>query len=298
MMPRFFLSAAFVSTLALSSPALAGDPAAAEALFKAGKALMDKKNYAEACPKFEASYKQDPAIGTLLNLADCHEKQGLLARAWVDWGEARDVAKREGDNARADLAARRQTALDPRVPKITVKVVGNIQGYEVYRDTTRLEPAMFGVALPVDPGPHTVSIRRGEEVLKESQVEAKEKGHDEVTLDASDLPAPGPVYTAQPGALGPGQGDKPVMVRRSRGMMAGGIVMTVFGVPTTGVGLYLLGNQRDLAVPAAITLVGAGLLGGGIAMIVVGSKKVPKKPEPTRAELIVGPSSVMVQGQF
>jgi hypothetical protein len=298
MMPRFLLLAAFVAPLALSQPALA-DAATAEALFKAGKGLMDQKNYAEACPKFAASHKLDPAIGTLLNLADCHEKQGLLARAWVDWGEARDMAKREGDNKRADLAARRQATLDPRVPKITVKIVGKVEGYDVYRDETKLEPAMLGVALPVDPGPHKVTIRRGAEVLKESQVESKEKAEDEVTLDATGLPAPGPRQTAeQSGVIVAPKGDKPEMVRRNRGMFAGGIVMaSVGGLTTLGGAVFVAAAPREGAAWGTL-VVGAGLLGGGIALAVVGGKKVPKKPEKARTELFLGPASVMVKGQF
>ncbi|UQA61026.1 tetratricopeptide repeat protein [Polyangium aurulentum] len=298
MIPRFFLSAALVATLAVSAPAVASDPAAAEALFQAGKGLMDKKNYAEACPKFEASYKLDPAIGTLLNLADCHERQGLLARAWVDWGEARDKAKREGDKPRADLASRRQTSLEPRVPKITVNVTGPVEGFDVYRDNTKLDPAMLGVALPVDPGPHTITIRRGADVLKESRVESKERAKDEVTLDATDLPPPPPGQTAQSGAIAPVKTGGVEMVRRSKGMMAGGIVMASIGGVVTPVGLLLLMSDADKGVGWGTTLVGAGMIGGGIALAVVGAKKVPKKPEKPRAELFIGPSSVMVRGQF
>jgi hypothetical protein len=77
-----------------------------------------------------------------------------------------------------------------RGPKIRVKVVGDIAGFDVYRDDTKLDPAMFGVALPVDPGPHTVTTRRDSKVLEESRVESKEKGMDEVTFDATGLPAP------------------------------------------------------------------------------------------------------------
>lgn len=304
MMPRFLLLAAFVAPLAVSQPALA-DAATAEALFKAGKGLMDEKNYAEACPKFAASHKMDPAIGTLLNLADCHEKQGLLARAWVDWGEARDMAKREGDSKRADLAARRQASLDPRVPRITVKITGNVDGFDVYRDDTKLDPAMFGVALPVDPGPHKVSIRRGATVLKESGVESKENARDEVTLDATGLSRPiEPTTTAQTGANGAEEPYyyKPPMVRRSKGMMAGGIVMIILGTPTLILGGYMtLSGAGDGGSGPIVGLVGAGLLGGGIALTAVGAKKVPKFPGPApaaRTELFIGPSSVMVKGQF
>ena len=45
--------------------------AAAETLFREGKALGTDGKIAEACPKFEASLELDRSLGTLLNLADC-----------------------------------------------------------------------------------------------------------------------------------------------------------------------------------------------------------------------------------
>src|SRR5262249_23694305 len=106
----------------LAPPARAGDPATADALFNAAKALMARKKWGEACPKVAASYKLDPTLGTLLNLADCHEKQGLLAQAWSEWGAAGERAEREKDAARKALCARRRAELEPRVPKLNIAV--------------------------------------------------------------------------------------------------------------------------------------------------------------------------------
>jgi hypothetical protein len=282
----------------VAAPARAGDAAAAEALFQTAKGLMEQKNYAAACPKFEASYKLDPAVGTLLNLADCHEKQGLLAHAWAEWGDARDQAKREGDAARADLANRRQTGLTPRVPKLTVNVKGSVAGLSVYRDDVNMDPATFGVPLPVDPGPHAITLRRGPQVLKESKVESKEKGSDEVTLDATDVPPPPPEPAIRPlpGTMPPAKVE---YVRKSKGMMAGGIVMSVIGGPCLLGGLIWLAADKQKGPPAVFSLFSAGLLGGGIAMAVIGSKKVPKEPQTGLAPtLVVGPTWMGVQSTF
>lgn len=281
------------------------DDATAEALFQAGKTLMDQKKYAEACPKFAASYKLDPATGTKLNLADCYEKEGKLARAWAEWGEARDQAKRENDKPRMDLAIRRQKELDPRVPKLTVKVTGPVNGLAVYRDDLMLESAMFGVPLPVDPGAHVVTLRRGTSVLREKKVDVKEKASDEVTIDATGIPAAPP--DAGNGSSGNtismqnGSDTKPVMVRKSKGLMAGGIVLSSVGGITTLCSIPV-GAIGGFGPGAAVFLLGAGMTTGGIIMAVKGAKKVPRQtsqvfdvPPPS---VFIGPGSIMVQGQF
>ena len=74
------------SATAQSSPSDAS--VAAEALFSAGRADVERGDYASACPKFADSQRLDPAPGTLINLADCEEHVGQLARAWQHWREA------------------------------------------------------------------------------------------------------------------------------------------------------------------------------------------------------------------
>ncbi|MDI1477131.1 tetratricopeptide repeat protein [Polyangium sp. y55x31] len=302
---RFVAPALVGAALSLSTaPALANDPAAAEALFRVAKGLMEKKNYAEACPKFEGSYKLDPAVGTKLNWADCVEKQGQLARAWALWGEARDQAKREGDKPREDLAARRQKELDPRLPQLTVQVKGSVEGLSVYRDEVKLDPVTFGVPLPVDPGKHVVTLRRGSDVLKEAAVESKEKGKDEVTLDATDVPPPPPEQQMQPQQGMQGPGDKPkyrvATVRRSTGMLAGGVILGVVGGIVGLVGAGTVGLSRGGSPGGWATLgVGTVMFGGGIALGVIGNQKIQRKLEVTYVpEVFIGPSSVMVRGVF
>src|SRR5579883_326916 len=67
--------------------ATAEDKATAEALFNEGKRLMNERKFGEACPKFLASQKLDPGVGTQLNLAVCYEANGQTASAWATFKE-------------------------------------------------------------------------------------------------------------------------------------------------------------------------------------------------------------------
>src|SRR5262249_32863712 len=76
----------FATTLHAQQPS--SNQTAAQALFDEGMKLADAKNYKDACPKLQQSANYDPAWGTLVNLADCYEKNGQSASAWVWWQNA------------------------------------------------------------------------------------------------------------------------------------------------------------------------------------------------------------------
>lgn len=144
--------------LVVPAPAHA-DKAAADAAFDEGKRLIAAGNVAEACPKFELSYKEDRQLGALLNLADCHERLGRLATAWAEFREASELARRRGDD-RESFARQRSEKLEPRIARIelvrrdgapTTAVTVTLDG----RDVT----ALIGIATPVDPGEHVITTR-------------------------------------------------------------------------------------------------------------------------------------------
>ena len=74
--------------------------AMAEALSQQGRELLRAGRYAEACPKLAESHRIDPRLGTLMNLALCHEKSGKIASAWAAYTSAMTIAHREGQKER------------------------------------------------------------------------------------------------------------------------------------------------------------------------------------------------------
>lgn len=134
-----------------------GDARLAQALFDEGRALMEQKRFAEACPKLKESQRLDPAGGTLLNLASCHASEGKVATALDEYREALTVATRDGRKDREQIARTNISTLEKDVPRVTVLVPHPLPGIEVKLDTTALAPAAWGVATPVDPGSHVVT---------------------------------------------------------------------------------------------------------------------------------------------
>ena len=113
---------------------------------------------AEALPSFVESQRLDPAAGTLMNIATCEEKVGRLASAWQHWREAIDALATTDD--RVAFARNRVQALERKLPRLAVTLTsGRDRGARVFRDGVELGPASQGVPLPVDTGPHAITVR-------------------------------------------------------------------------------------------------------------------------------------------
>jgi hypothetical protein len=153
------LAAVVVAAGAGPSRAQSANEAAAETLFREGRDLLERKQYPEACRKLEGSYRLDPASGTLLGMAMCHEAQGKLATAWLEY---KQVIARVGPEGRADrerAAMERVEALDGRLATIAVSVPAEAARdpeLKVTYDGQPIGAAAWSAAFPVDPGEHVI----------------------------------------------------------------------------------------------------------------------------------------------
>ncbi len=233
----------------------AENAAAAEALFREGKALIKDGKVAEGCAKLEASQRLDPAAGTLLNLADCHEALGHTASAWAEFSTAAGNAKRKGDTERETVARGRADALEPRLVRIQVNVpaASRVPGLEVKRDGVLLDPATWGSATPVDPGPHVITAtapgKREMRQTLDAQGEGKIVPFDLQPLaDAPATPPPGPKPA---GPITPPVKDTappPSSSLKTIGIVTGGV--GVAGLLTGSVlGLIARGKWADASCP-------------------------------------------------
>ena len=155
---RRFLAVAIV-LVAIGGPARA-QSVEAESLFREGKKLMKDGKVAEACDKFDASQRLEASVGTLLNLADCREKNHQLATAWAIFLKASTTAKQAGNDPKREAEARRRaTALEPRLAYLTISVpdASRVEGLVVKRNGVVVDQALWNQGVPVDPGDYEIS---------------------------------------------------------------------------------------------------------------------------------------------
>lgn len=237
-------SAAAALSLFASTPAAAGDVAAAEALFREGQAAMQRSDFAAACKAFAASNDADPSVGAEVNLAICNEKQGKIASAWGAYNEAARLAitLNPPQPERGAAAKKKADELAPKLQKIQVRVTAPVEDVQVKTDG---KATPQGVAIPIDPGEHVVEIgAKGKKPKRENVVVVVgQKPLYDVEVTAMD-DAPKDVAAA------PGGGD----YRAPEGGGSDGSTQRTVGFVVGGVGvLALIGAGGILIFNLAVT---------------------------------------------
>jgi hypothetical protein len=144
--------AALCAALSAQPAAVAQTPAErADALFKEGRELYDARKFEEACAKLAESDGLRPSINTVGLLAACHEEQGLLVTAWREYQETARRAKAEKDKREA-FARERAAALEPRLPRLTIRVTQPEPDLTVTRNGQPMPADQIGAEVPIDPG--------------------------------------------------------------------------------------------------------------------------------------------------
>jgi hypothetical protein len=154
----FLLAALLCIASGAHAQGLPEDHAAADALYEESGVLMKAGRFADACPKLETSQRLDPGVGTLLRLGYCYEHVGRTASAWAAYNDAVAMARKANDR-RADEAAGRAKAVEPRLSRLAIVPVRVVPGLEIRRDGTPLDQGLWGIAVPVDPGEHSLEAR-------------------------------------------------------------------------------------------------------------------------------------------
>jgi hypothetical protein len=312
-------------TAVLGRPAAAqgNDPAAATTLFQEGRDAAKKGDYTTACRKMEDSFRIDPAVGTLLNLADCREHLGHLASAWQRFQEAAEKLGPSDD--RLPAVKQRIAALAPRLPKLVVTLApGAPPDTRVTRDGRPLADASLGAALPVDPGAHVIVASAPGREERRYPIDAGEGRTEHVVVEPG---APVPETPAGPAPETPASPPSGGAGLRIAGFVVGGLGVATLGA-AVATGLALPSKQQVVAqhcgaaaglplnhcdavgfdaAQSGKTLAAANtatwILGGiaaatGVALVIVGSVGKDRPGASVQVGVSAGLASAMIQGRF
>lgn len=92
--------------------------ATAQALFEAGRALIDAGRIDEACDKFVESQQLDPQVGTKLNIADCRIRQARLVEAYELFVEAKGEPRASAYHV--NYAGKKIQELEAKLVRVTI----------------------------------------------------------------------------------------------------------------------------------------------------------------------------------
>jgi hypothetical protein len=312
------------AALALAAPAAAQDRAQARALFDEGKALLKNGNAAAACPKFETALKIDVKASALYMLASCYETAGKTASAWEHFKRAAAAFQTEGKKERAGETAGDVERLAAKLTRLKIVVspaAAQLPGLVVTRDGQPIASTSFGVAVPVDPGPHELSATATGKQAHKNTIDVVGEGATreveipvlkDVPVEPTAATTPAPLPSKAEPARGP--------VKASSGARTAGWVIGGAGLAATITGGVLVGvakskysnadcgddacrtlsgrdatqSARSMAnVGGIVFTVGVVALGTGAVLVLVSGKS-------HTAEIAVGitPAGLDVAGRF
>jgi tetratricopeptide (TPR) repeat protein len=261
--------------------------AAAQVLFDDARQLMTDKRYAEAGAKLEESLRLDPALGTLLNLAECQSQLGKTASAWANFQDGAFQAKSRGDTKREALARAKAAALEPRLSTLKVNAA---PGAEIRRDGALIAASALTSALPVDPGEHVISASAPGKKVWQTRVVVKD-GADRVVLDV-------PALEPDPAAAAAGArriGGTVLLVAGAGGLVTSavftGLAKSKYNDSLANgcnanngcnqVGFDLRNEARARGNVATAALIAGGVVAaGGLGLVL---SALPRKPAPSGA---------------
>src|SRR5262249_5770680 len=129
----------------------------ADVLFHSGEKKFDSGDYAGACHDFSESLKLGPRLGTLLNLALCHETTGKVVTACSEFSHAAAWATQNGQRDRQEYATMHIRSLEPKLPRVVLQLpTQRVESIDVDGEPVP-EPRWY-LPLYMDPGEHHLAV--------------------------------------------------------------------------------------------------------------------------------------------
>ncbi len=240
------------SVLLLVAPALAQPQPSADQLFQEGVRLFQRGETRTACERFAASYKIDAAPGTLYNLAACHEKDGKLWQARLEFLDLAERAANVGKQDKVRVAQERVKAIEARLPALKLQLPPSSNVASITVDGTALAPGVWGSPVPVEDGVHALAFTAPGKVAQSTQIEVHGAGQQATVVVPvlPDEPGAAPAPSVQPPGPAPAAADATVSPApggsstRTVGFVIGGVGVAALATGAV-FGVLALGQKSD-----------------------------------------------------
>jgi hypothetical protein len=229
-----------VTIAAAAAGAEPEDVKRADLLFREGQKLLKAGHVPEACDAFAQSQRFDPAVGTLLNLAECHAQERHFASAHAEFLEAARLARESGQHER-EVFAKEQAAMSEAVLSfVELRVPPGVETVTI--DDRSIARDALAKPLPLDPGMHAVVAAGapGKGLLSRTmQLEVK-NGPSSQVFEIAPLDSAGEVAPVAP----PPTSEDHARPRRIAGLATAGVGVVALGLGAF-FGLRAAGKKSD-----------------------------------------------------
>jgi serine/threonine-protein kinase len=234
---RWLVPATVALAALVVGPARAESPSGARSELERGYELRRKGNFVEALPHLLESYRLDPQVKTLINLADSEEHVGKLVDARGHWRAALDQATGPHETDIRQEAQKRLSALDARIPTLKIRLESDAPaGCVVELDGVALPPSQLGVFVPTDPGRRAIVVRAPGHANKTFDVILETAEAREVLVVPGAETAAPPTYPA-PASTAVAPPERPEPPPPSTGSPIGYVGIALGGVGLAGIGV-------------------------------------------------------------
>jgi len=301
---------------------------AARQLFADAEKDEDGGQWADALVKLRRVSQVKLTAGVRYHVALCEEHLGQLAAALDEYTSAEGQARAESAKDVLRLVGKRIADLGPRVPRLTIRLVPGVADAAVTLDGATLSPAVFGTAVPIDPGEHHIEATAPGRAAISRSVTMRE--HDVTSIDlplAEPSPPPAPATVAaspaaEPAPL-PAPPPSPEAPRAPTGPSRTGALLATTGAVVLGGGgvaaFLAAGSAHTRAVGqcAQVVSTSAGAcdseksgvrawdftaagawLGAAAASTLAVLLWARPSSSSASAQLLVGPGSLVLGGRF
>jgi hypothetical protein len=239
----------------LCATAQAADSASALEELRAGYSLKQAGKCTDAIAHFARSFQLDPTAMAALNLSDCEQQAGDLVAAQTHAAQGGELARRQKNEELAAVADKQLATIEPRLPRLAVKLTAGGSECTVSRDGTALPASSIGASLAVNPGAHAILVTCPGHTDGHFDVTVAEGEHAEAAV------SPGPAATVPTPVASPGEVpmEPSHETRAHGGIKVGPLVVMGIGAAGLAVGLPtgLAANSKHATLIADCTAQGA-----------------------------------------